>query len=105
MGEESQTAKGILTINGVEYSSLLDITTIAEDDDCINAPKLEDCRISANFKMPKYLRCESRKRFIKLLMGLRIQRNNAIRIANTFSGNDSWSFKWWWFRFVAFCDS
>lgn len=105
MGEESQTVKRTLTINGVEYGSLLDITTIAEDDDCINAPKVEGCRISVNFKKPKYLRCASRKRFIKLLMGLRIQRNNAIRIANTFSGNDSWGFKWWWFRLVVFHDS
>lgn len=102
MGEESQTVKRTLMINGVEYGSLLDITNTVEDGDCTNEHKLDGFRISASFKMPKYLRCASRKRFIKLLMGLRIQRDNAIKIANSFSGSGSWSFKWWWFRLVVF---
>lgn len=105
MGEESQTAKRILTINGVEYGSLLDITNIVEDGDCIGTPKLDGCRISASFKMPKYLRCTSRKRFIKLFMCLHIQRDNAIKIANSFRETDSWRFKWWWFILVVLHDS
>lgn len=46
-----------------------------------------NCSIEMNF--PKHLRCKSRKRFIKLIMSLGIQRNTANFLANDVAISDT----------------
>lgn len=99
IGEESkQESKLVAIING-EYHEVkpLDATLLIEAIDAgaeiVDRLKAE---IVCNLKVPKYFRCKSRKRFIKLLMANKFSKREAqgfavvVRLAGW-----TWEEAWW----------
>ena len=99
IGEESkQESKLVAIING-EYHEVkpLDATPLIEAIDAgaemIDRLKAE---IVCNLKVPKYFRCKSRKRFIKLLMANKFSKREAQGFAVVaWLAWRSWEEAWW----------
>lgn len=66
-----------------------------------NAERLNGS-FTGTFKIPKRLRCHSRKRFKKLLMSCGIPRNVADKMKAI--GTDSYEFLWFYFRCLCLSD-
>lgn len=58
--------------------------TDTEDQQRNNNPILDNCEFSMRMKLPKSMRCKSRKRFVKLLMASGISRNVAQALARSY---------------------
>ena len=80
-----------LLLNGEQIAwGKFELPEIAVQDEVIEPPKgIEACQcveFTLTFKIPKRWRCQSRKRFIKLMMSEGIGRNYAERLADFVRG-------------------
>ena len=94
--EDIETAETdhLFTINGIDLSGVLGETGW-------NKPcGFNVGRATFSIKRPKSLRCNGRKRFIKLLMSKGIPRNMAVTMANCKPENESYDFMWFWIRLM-----
>ena len=110
MGEQVNLEKCWISVDGEPAVEWHGIQTVESEIDAqlkigeqVNmglAAGINDC--SFDFKWPKYFRCKNRKRFIKLLMSIGLDRNTAVIFADTMSMmNEFVGFKhsyqeWWW---------
>ena len=100
MGEENEQPK-IYAVIGGEYHEIkpLDATPLLEAIDAqgemINRLKAEIC---VNLKTPKYFRCKSKKRFVKLLMANKFSKRDAVKIADCIQEITGWSWEEAWWR-------
>ena len=97
--KDGQFEKGgpVLSIDGTDLTPYL-----TNDDDgewMMIPPKLDGVRISGTFKLPKQLRCHSRKRLVKLLMSKGVPKNKAVIIANL-GKSMGYSFAWIYYRLL-----
>ena len=80
MGPENRREiKFYMDVNGqtVEIKPDFAEITYTEDPQGYDNLTLNNCEFSVRVKLPKSMRCNSRKRFVKLLMASGIQRNVA----------------------------
>lgn len=86
MGPENsgrRTIKFYMVVDGQEVEVKPDFAeiTFAEDQEGNDNLALDNCEFSMRVKLPKSMRCKSRKRFVKLLMASGISRNVAQALA------------------------
>lgn len=91
MGPRGSGKKGIkfyMMVDGQEVEVKPDFAEITftdtEDQQRNNNPILDNCEFSMQVKLPKSMRCKSRKRFVKLLMASGISRNVAQALARSY---------------------
>ena len=99
IGEESKQESKLVAIIDGEYHEVkpLDATPLIEAIDkgaeMIDRLKAE---IVGNLKTPKYFRCKSRKRFIKLLMANKFSKREAQGMATVaYLAGWTWEEAWW----------
>ena len=97
MGEESE--KKMYALIGGEYHEvkMLDATSVIEavnaQAETIERLKAEIC---GRMKTPKYFRCKSRKRFVKLLMANKFSKREAQNMAAVaWIAGWTWEEAWW----------
>lgn len=89
MGEESKEVEFVACIGG-EYKTIKKINAISileakHEGELLVNTIANEARYKANLKMPKYFRCKTKKRLIKLLMANKMSRNEAIEMADAYS--------------------
>lgn len=99
IGEESKQESKLVAIIDGEYHEVkpLDATSLIKAIDAqaemIDRLKAE---IVGDLKAPKYFRCKSRKRFIKLLMANKFSKHEAQGMAAiVYLAGWSWEEAWW----------
>ena len=99
MGEESKLESELVAIIDGEYHEMkpLDATPLIEAIDAqaetIDRLKAE---IVGKLKTPKYFRCKSRKRFVKLLMANKFSKREAQGMAAVvYIAGWTWEEAWW----------
>lgn len=77
--ENSRKVKFYMDVDGQQVEIKPDFAeiTYTEDQQGDSNLALNSCELSVRVKLPKSMRCRSRKRFVKLLMASGIQRNVA----------------------------
>lgn len=84
----------------IDDTDLTPYLTNDDDGEWMMIPtKLDGVRISGTFKLPKQLRCHSRKRLVKLLMSHGVTRNKAVIMANL-GKTMGYSFAWIYYRIL-----
>lgn len=91
MGEQADS-KLYFSVNGVDYTELIGLQTVTPEAAKSELPLNGGC-FTARIKMPKVLRCKSRKRFKKLLMSIGVPRNVAQNIR--VQAGESYAAAWW----------
>lgn len=92
-----EKVKPILAVDDTDLTPYL---TTDDDGDLITIPpKLDGGRISGTLKLPKNLRCHSRKRLVKLFMSKGVPRNKAVIMANL-GKSMGYSFAWIYYRIL-----
>jgi hypothetical protein len=97
MGENS--SHPVFTINGIDLS---DCVTFNPDVESALSPLsgFNGGSMQFEIKRPKFLRCKSRKRFIKLLMSRGTPRNMAVKAAKLKPPGESYDAMWFWLRLM-----
>lgn len=99
MGHDNQGGEFRIFLGGAEVKGIAELPEI----NCISADAAElpqeiasfsDAEFTIELKPPKRWRCRSRKRFIKLMMGDGIQRNEAVRMADFMRASVSYRDAW-----------
>lgn len=94
MGEQTD-GKLYFSVNGVDYTDLIGLPTVTTEE--VEATErrlsLDGGCFTARIKMPKVIRCKSRKRFKKLLMSIGVPRNVAQNIR--VQAGESYAAAWW----------
>lgn len=83
MGPENSGRKPVLymMVDGQPVEVEPDFAEITFTEDQQGNPVMDNCEFSVRVKLPRSLRCRSRKRFVKLLMASGINRNTAQKLA------------------------
>lgn len=99
MGEQTDR-KLYFSVNGVVYTEIIEFQTVTPEAAESELPLNGGC-FTARIKMPKVLRCKSRKRFAKLLMSIGVPRNAAHNV--TAKPGQSYSSLWWYVAMTQLC--
>lgn len=91
MGEQTDS-KLYFSVNGVDYTEFIGLQTVTPEAAESELPLNGGC-FTARIKMPKVIRCKSRKRFKKLLMFIGVPRNVAQNIR--VQAGESYAAAWW----------
>lgn len=99
MGEQTDR-KLYFSVNGVDYTELIGLQTVTLESAESEFPLNGGC-FTARIKMPKVIRCKSRKRFKKLLMSIGVPRNVAQNIR--VQAGYSYAAAWWTAAMMNLC--
>lgn len=97
--KDGQFEKGIPVLSIDETDLTPFLTTDNDGEWMMTPPKFDGCRMSGTFKLPKNLRCHSRKRLVKLFMSKGVPRNKAVIMANL-GKSMGYSFAWIYYRIL-----